>query len=131
MALSMPNGKKQPTLGLVTLPVIVVGHMHCVSGYVVKQLPMDLILGLPAMCKMGAIIDTANLSIIFRTDPHCSLRISVEGGANKEVYIVLVDTKLPALTQSLVLVEVKPLSLSEEIVRGVWRDVVPYLVTEY
>ena len=47
-----------------------------------KLLLTELLLGLPAMYRMGAILDTANLSITFKTDPHCSLDILLENGAS-------------------------------------------------
>ena len=64
---------------------------------------------------MGAILNTANLSITFKTDPHCSLDILPENGVSQEAYTMLEDTQLPAFTQTLVPVKTKAMGLSTEI----------------
>ena len=82
------------------------------------------------MRRMGAIIDTVDLSITFKADPHRSLRIHVEDGAPREVYTVLEGMQLPPHQQSLVAVSRERLGLSTEMTEGEWREISPYHATE-
>ena len=130
MQLSMPNGTKLLTMGQVTLPVTILGRIYSLEVFVTKLLPAELIIGLPAMCQMGAVLNTANLSITFRADPHRSLDILIEGGASQEAYTVLEDTQLPARSESLVKVTRKAMGLSPQMSSEEWREVTPNYSTE-
>ena len=126
----MPNGTKLPTMGLFTLPITIVGQTHHVEVYVTRVLPTDLILGLPAMSKMGAVIDTSNLTITLKTDPHRSLKIQMENGVRQEVYTAAEHMLLPPHSESLVLVHNKAHGLSPKMGKEEWRELTPYFSTE-
>ena len=130
MSLRMPNGTSLPTMGRVILPITILGQTYDVEAHVVHTLPTELIVGLPAMSRMGAVIDTSELAIRLKNDPHRSLKIQLEPGASQEVYTVLQDIQLPAHTESLVPVSSKVLGLSNKIPSGEWREVTPYHATE-
>ena len=72
--LSMPNGTFLQPVGIATVPVTMVGRIFPTKVCVVPVLPIDLILGLPAMRSMGAIVDTFDLWIRFKADPQRSLK---------------------------------------------------------
>ena len=108
----------------------ILGRTHYIEAYVTRQLPTELIIGLPAIRRMGAVIDTVDLSISFRSDPHRKLDILVENGAPKEVYTVLENTELPAYLESLVQVRCRAMGLCADMTEKQWREIAPNYATE-
>ena len=128
--LAMPNGTAIYLLGLTTLPVTVVGQTHEVEVSVVKRLPIDLLLGLPAMCAMGAVIDTADMCIRLKAVPHRALKIRLAGETPQEVHTVKAETVVPPASQSVVSVVTRPLGDHDTFDEDEWKAIAPYETTE-
>ena len=124
--LAMPNGTIVYLMGMTDIPVTLVGQTHKVEACIVKYLPIDLLLGLPALSAMGAVIDTADMCIRLKAVPHRALKIRLDGEAPREVYTVERDTVLPLASQSVVSVLAGPLGENACPEEGEWRTITPY-----
>ena len=128
--LVLPNKTYLATHGITTIPITVLGRVYHIEVYISPKLPIDLLIGLPTMHAMGATIDTRELRIYFKADPHRALKIQAEEAPSREVYIISEEVYLPPYTQSVVGIEARPLGLAAILPPIKQRTIRPYTATE-
>ena len=130
IVLSTANGTPLLTEGITVLPVTLVGRVYFIEVYIATHLPYDLLLGLPAMFDIGVIIDAQDLRLRFKSDPHRSLKIQLEGAPPREVYAVAQETRLPPFSQSVIPVEAQAMGIHTIMPLEGRRWIQPYAPTE-